>query len=64
MALTALQTTLKDPQATDADIAQKVATVRAARNKARADLALAQKELLLLLTDDQQAILAEQGFID
>ena len=63
-ALTALQTTLADPKATQEEIKQKVEDVRAARKKAQTDLDAAEKDLKLLLTPTQQATLIAEGILD
>ena len=46
------------------DIAPFESPVRAAREKAKADVAAAQKDLLQLLTPDQEAVLVVLGYID
>ena len=61
--LTDLQTLLADKGTTDQQLREKLATVRAAREKARRDLDAAQKELMPLLTIDQQAVLVDLGCI-
>ena len=43
---------------------EKVAAVRAARKKAREKLEAVQKELLLLITADQEAVLVRLGYVD
>lgn len=63
-ALIDLQNTVKDPQSTPEQIAEKTTAVNAARSKAKTQLTAAQTELKLLLTDDQQAMLVEQGYLD
>ena len=59
-----LKAVLDDPKATADDIQIKLAAVRKARQKARADLAAAQKDLIELLTADQQTMLVCLGFLD
>jgi len=59
-----LQTALDDPKASPQDIQTKVAALREAREKARADLLAAQKDLLELLTSFQEAVLVCQGYLD
>lgn len=43
---------------------EKVAALRTAKAKVHADLAEAKKELQLLVTPDQEAILVGQGYLD
>jgi Spy/CpxP family protein refolding chaperone len=59
-----LKTTLNDPKHTTEDVAEKVAAVRKARQKARDDLDKAQKELVKMLTADQQAVLVSLGYLE
>ncbi len=59
-----LKTALADKNATPEVIQEKVAAVRRAIQKARADLDGAQKDLLPLLTADQEAILVDLGYLD
>ena len=63
-ALMALQTAVADPNATIEQIRDKAAAVRAARQKARTDLAAAQKDLVQLLTQDQESMLVLLGYLD
>lgn len=63
-ALTDLLGAVTDAKTTPEQLQQKLAAVRAARQKARADLAAAQKDLLELLTADQEAVLVDLGFLD
>jgi septal ring factor EnvC (AmiA/AmiB activator) len=63
-AMADLQTALADAKTTPDQIKEKVAAVRAARQKARAELEAAQKDLLELLTSDQEAVLVSLGFLD
>jgi hypothetical protein len=64
LALTELKTTLASTNAPSADdLKEKVAAVRGARQKARADLAAAEEELRMLLTDQQEAILVSLGYL-
>jgi len=63
-ALATLRTALADPKTTPQELQEKVAQVRAARERARRDLATAQKDLLELLTVDQEATLVSLGYID
>jgi Spy/CpxP family protein refolding chaperone len=59
-----LKTVLDDPKHTAADVKEKVAAVRKARQKARADLDTAHKDLLQLLTAEQEAVLVSLGYIE
>ena len=62
--LTEMQTLLADGQATEDQIKEKLATVRATRKKARVDLDAAQKDLRQLLTTQQESILTALGYLD
>ncbi len=62
--LTELQTTLADPNATSEQLQEKMTAVRSARQKAKAELAAARKDLLQLLTLDQEATLVSLGYFD
>jgi Spy/CpxP family protein refolding chaperone len=59
-----LKTVLDDPKHTKADVDEKIAAVRTAREKARADLGVAQRDLARLLTPDQQTIMISVGHLD
>lgn len=59
-----LQAVLKDPKSPKAEIEEKVAAVRKARQKARADLEAAQKDLQEMLTPAQETILVSLGYLD
>jgi hypothetical protein len=59
-----LRTILADPNATLEQIKDKVAVVRHARQEAKAELAAARKDLLQLLTLDQEATLVSLGYLD
>ena len=59
-----LKTALADTSSTPEQVKAKLDAVRSARQKAAADLATALKNLLPLLTADQEAILASLGYID
>ena len=63
-ALSELQAAMEDPKTEPAVLQEKLAAVRTARTKARDRLSAAQKELLLLLTPDQEAVLVKLGYID
>jgi uncharacterized NAD(P)/FAD-binding protein YdhS len=62
--MSALRAAVADTKASPQDIQEKVAAVRAARQRARQNLADAQKELLELLTADQEATLVGLGYLD
>ncbi len=62
--LTELRTLLNSRDATDDQIREKLATVRAVRTKSLRDLAAAQKELAPYLTLDQAALLVSLGILD
>jgi outer membrane murein-binding lipoprotein Lpp len=62
--LVELRTTLADPNAPTEQFKEKVAAVRGARQKAKAELAAARKDLLQLLTLDQEATLVSLGYLD
>jgi hypothetical protein len=59
-----LLTATNDPKTTPEQLKEKLAAVRAARQKARADLAAARKDLLELLTGDQEAVLVGLGVLE
>ena len=62
--MTELKTALAGEAPVTEQITAKVAAVREVRKKAVTDLAAAQKNLLLLLTPDQEATLVSLGYID
>ena len=64
LALIELENALATTNAAPEDIKGKIAAVRGAREKAKADLATAQKNLRLLLTPSQEAVLASLGYLD
>jgi len=64
VALDELKTTLADATSSPEQIKAKLTAVRSARAKAAADLAAAQKSLLLLLTPAQEAVLVSLGYLD
>ncbi len=64
MAQTELKTVLDDPKHSKADVEEKIAAVRKAREQARADLAEAQRNLIRLLTPAQQAMMVGFGHLD
>ena len=55
---------LDDPKHTKAELQEKVEAVRKARQQVRKDLTAAQKDLLQMLTADQEAILVGLGYIE
>jgi hypothetical protein len=59
-----LQTILADPNATSEQLKEKITAVRNARLKAKAELAAARKDLLELLTLDQEAMLVSLDCLD
>ena len=63
-ALANLRAALADPKTTPQELQEKVSEVRAARQRVRRDLAIAEKDLLELLTVDQEATLVSLGYID
>jgi hypothetical protein len=64
LALAALRTALADPKITPQALQEKVADVRAVRHRAQRDWANAQKDLLAMLTADQEAMLVSLGYIE
>jgi hypothetical protein len=62
--MTELQTLAYLPGATDQQIWDKLAEVRAARKKAARELEAAQRELVPFLTVDQTAVLVSLGYFD
>ena len=59
-----LRTACADPNMTIEQLKEKTASVREARQKAKAELAAARKDLLELLTLDQEAALVSLGYLD
>ena len=59
-----LRTALADPNATSEQLKEKIGAVRDARMKSKAELAAARKDLLELLTPDQEAILVSLNYLD
>jgi Spy/CpxP family protein refolding chaperone len=64
MAQAELKTVLNDPKHTPQEVKEKVAAVRKARDKARADLETARKDLLQLVTSAQEAVLVSLGYLE
>jgi hypothetical protein len=62
-ALTDLQTALADSKTTTEQLKEKMEVVRDAREKTKLDMETARKELLLLLTTDQEATLVGMGLL-
>ena len=63
-ALTDLQSAVADSKSTEKQLKDQLAIVRAAREKARKETNAAQKELLQVLTKDQEAALLSLGYLD
>jgi len=59
-----LQAALDDPKTSPDAIRETLAALRKARQKARVELAAATKDLLELLTIDQEAVLVSLGYLD
>jgi len=62
--LAELRTALADPNTTPEQLQEKIGAVRGARQKAKAELAAARKDLLELLTPDQEAVLVSLDYLD
>jgi hypothetical protein len=63
-ALAELKTALSKSNTPADQIKEKLAAVRSARQKARADLAAAEINLRLLLTADQETVLISLGYLE
>jgi hypothetical protein len=63
-AMTDLQTTLDDQNASPDDIKGKLQILRDARSKARQDLVVAQQDLKSVLTQRQEAVMVLMGYLD
>jgi Spy/CpxP family protein refolding chaperone len=59
-----LKTVLDEPKHTKAEVDQKITAVRTARERARADLVEAQRDLMRLLTPTQQAVMVSLGYLE
>ena len=59
-----LRTTLENKEASPDEIAAKLKALRDAREKAKTDLAAAQKDLKEILTQRQEAVLVTMGMLD
>jgi hypothetical protein len=55
---------LDDPKHTKAELQEKAAAVRKAREKVRAELLAAQKDLVQMLTSEQEAVLVGLGYLE
>ena len=62
--LVELRTALTDPNTTSEQLREKIGAVRDARLKVKAELAAARKDLLELLTPDQEAVLVSLDYLD
>jgi hypothetical protein len=62
-AMTDLQAAIADKATTEDQLKEKIAIVRDARDKTKADIESARKELLLILTTDQEATLVSMGLL-
>ncbi|MDB5298261.1 MAG: hypothetical protein JWO31_4244, partial [Phycisphaerales bacterium] len=63
-AATELRTVTENKEAPASDITAKLAALREAKLKAKAELATAQKELTEVVTPKQEAILVSMGTLD
>jgi multidrug resistance efflux pump len=63
-AMAELKTALSNANTPADQIQEKVATVRTARQKAKADLAAAEKNLRQLLTASQETVLVSLGYLE
>lgn len=59
-----LHEAIQNPDTSTADLKAKLDAFRAARDKAKDDLAKAQSQLIQLLTQRQEAVLVDAGFLD
>ena len=59
-----LRTALENKDTAADEIAKKLASLREARDKARADLLATQKELKEVLTQRQEAVLVTMGMLE
>jgi hypothetical protein len=64
LALNDLQSAIADEKTTPDQLQQKVAAVRAAREKAKKALAEAESELRNLITSEQEAVLVSRDLLD
>ncbi len=63
-AMSDLQTAAGDTKTSSDELKKKVAAVRVARQKAKRTFETAKKDLLELLSPDQEAVLVGLGYID
>jgi hypothetical protein len=63
-AIAELQTELADKKTNPEQLKTKVAAVRAARQKAREKVRTTQRDLVELLTADQEAVLVSLGYLE
>ncbi len=59
-----LRTTLQNPSASEAEVKQRIESLREARTQARERLAQARKELADVLTQRQEAVLIDRGILE
>jgi Spy/CpxP family protein refolding chaperone len=59
-----LKTVLDDPKHTKAEVDEKITGVRKAREQARAELEEARRDLMLMLTPTQQAVMVSLGYLE
>jgi Spy/CpxP family protein refolding chaperone len=59
-----LKTVLDDPKHTKAEVDEKITAVRKAREQARAELEEARRDLMLMLTPTQQAVMVSLGYLE
>ncbi len=59
-----LKTVLDDPKHTKAEVDEKITSVRKARERARADVVEAQRDLMRMLTPTQQAVMVSLGHLE
>jgi chromosome segregation ATPase len=64
LALTQLGTALSATNTPVAEVQEKIAALREARRRAKADLEAAQNKLRQLLTSEQEAVLISLGYLD
>lgn len=64
LALSELRASISTTNTPAQDIKEKIAAVRGARDKARAEVATAQTRVRLLLTFEQEAVLISLGYLD
>jgi len=62
-AIADLQAAIADKSTTEEQLKEKISIVRDAREKTKAEIEAARKELLLILTTDQEATLVSMGLL-